>query len=502
MENGKKEHTRSLFSALLLVLVSYSALIAQSPDTVWTKTYGTDYWDECREVVQTPDGGFVFAGRTVVGGNDVAHLMKIDEFGNTIWENTYDVMGRCHGWAMDRTADGGYLITGRTADSASGDYYVPIIRADSLGDTLWTRVYGGLEDDYGWSVRETPDGGCIVAGETASYGNAAGDVFLIRTDSLGDTLWTKTYGGNNWEVGNAVQNTSDGGFVIAAGTGSFGQNGDIWIIKTDAQGDTLWTKVHGWQGFEAAYSIWQTPDEGYIIAGETTSFTVQFRDIFLMKLNSLGDSLWLKIYGGDDTDRAYSLYPTSDGGFVIGGSTNSFGAWSTDFYIIRTDSLGDTLWTKIIGWNPNEADRAYAIWQTNDGGYIVGGRTEKPLLDYWDAYLVRLEPDPPPGKKEREAIPVTSRFSVSAFPNPFRTKLQIVVKFEHLFESSKIQKVKIFDCSGRCVRTISLRPGGHTTQNINRIFWNGKDNLGHLVPPGIYFINIGRIQCNKVVRLE
>jgi hypothetical protein len=214
----------------------------------------------------------------------------------------------------------------------------------------FAKTYGGTDWDKALSVQQTSDGGYIVAGETYSFGAGEGDIFLIKTDANGNIQWAKTYGGTNSDYAHSVQQTSDGGYIVAGWTASFGAGGyDFFLIKTDANGDIIWAKTYGGTYYDRASSVQQTSDGGYIVAGWTTSFSAGWNDFFLIKADANGNIIWAKTYGGTNHEWAYSVQQTSDGGYILAGYIYSFGDGWYDIFLIKTDANGDIGSCGIVG---------------------------------------------------------------------------------------------------------------------------------------------------------
>jgi len=234
----------------------------------------------------------------------------------------------------------------------------------------WARTYGGSEDDYAYSIQQTSDGGYIVAGVTKSFGAGFSDIWILKLNSAGDIEWQKTYGGGFSDGAYSIQQTNDGGYIVAGYTPALGGY-NIWVLKLSSDGDIEWQKSYGRDDPEMARSIEQTNDGGYIVACGAYSSDMQENDIFVLKLSSDGAIEWQKTYQGSLWDEASSIQQTNDGGYIVAGVTESFGAGSQDLWILKLNSVGDTEWQKTYGGSESESARS--IQQTSDGGYVVAG---------------------------------------------------------------------------------------------------------------------------------
>ena len=402
---------RFWFLILFWVFVFYpAAFFAQ---ITFERLYGGSGYEVGGTSQQTSDGGYIVVGTTDSFGdiNNDIYLIKTDIRGDTLWTHIYGGDDRDSASDVRQTNDGGYVIVGVTWSYGAGVNDIYVIKTDAGGDTLWTKTYGGRKNESGASIQQTPDGGYVVLGFTNSFGAGGIDVFLIKTDVNGDTLWTRTFGGRDIDNGQSVRLTTDGGYVIAGFTKSVGSGEyDIYLIKADADGNMLWTQTYGGQERESGSSVCQTTDGGYIIAGYTKSFGAGASDVYLIKTNANGDTLWTGVYGGIEEDSGFSVLQTVDGGYIIAGGTESFGAGSSDAYLLKTDKNGDLLWTRTFG--ASSWDLGRSIESTLDGGYIVSGSTESFGASQGDIYLIKTDSS----GKVTGASPDTLEFVSSNLP--------------------------------------------------------------------------------------
>jgi hypothetical protein len=464
--------------AALLFIVSQVS--AQAPDTLWTKIYG---WpnsldeDIAYTVLQTSDRGYVVVGYTNSGYSDVWFL-KTDENGDTLWTKTYGGNNNDVAWSAQQTFDSGYIIVGSTMSFGAGHRDVYLIKTDSLGDTLWTRAYGLMDLDEGYDVQQTSDSGYIVVGVVNPEDLLDNmDVYVIKTNAQGDSLWTRTYGGDTIDRGYSIQQTADGGYIMAGYTTSFDVGGgDVYLIKTDASGDTTWTKTYGGTNYDEGYAVQQTFDGGYIVVGRTNSFSENDRNIYIIKTDVDGDTLWTRIYGGVDEEEGWSVQQLPDSGYIIAGYTQSFGAGFADVYLLRTDVDGDTLWTQT--WGGQWSDKGYSVQQTSDKGYIIAGYTYN-FTGGFDMYLIKTEPDPVFCSENTSSQNVCFMFQCK--PNPFRDNCVIT----YFLPQQDEVHITMYNVLGEKISDLS-----HEYQNPGKhmLIWDGIDGRGTTVPNGVYFM--------------
>jgi hypothetical protein len=294
---------------------------------------------------------------------------QVVKFRKVIGASGYD-----YGMSAKQTMDKGYIIGGSTSSFGNGNSDVYVVKTDSMGIVKRDKTFGGINVDRGNCIRQTSDKGYIIVGYTNSFGAGGYDVYLIKTDSSLNTLWTKTYGGTDWDFGSCVEPTTDGGYIICGSTYSYGKgNEDYYLIKTTSNGDTVWTKTFGGTKEDEAKSVIQTSDGGYLLTGYTKSKGDTLGDFYTVKTNSLGDTLWTNKFGGPLADYGNDVLESVSGGYIVGGETKNFGAGDSDGIIIKISTAGITGMNFTIG--NTRFDNIESITQAADGKIAMTGKT-------------------------------------------------------------------------------------------------------------------------------
>ncbi|RJP82719.1 MAG: T9SS C-terminal target domain-containing protein [Candidatus Zixiibacteriota bacterium] len=394
---------------LLCTMVLLPLLVAaQPPDTLWTHTYGGNGEEYAYDVQQTTDGGYIFAGSTTsYGAGHQFYVVKTDANGGHIWG--YDFGGSTNDYArsVQQSTDGGYVIAGYTYTTSVTD--ACLIKIDNAGNQIWQQQYGQWSNsDLAYCVRQTADGGYVIAGDTYSYGPDC-QIYVIKTDSLGNQVWERNIGGAGHDQGRSIQQTTDGGYIIAGQKNTFsGGYWDVCLVKTNADGNPTWERTFGGNGYDYGNSVQQTSDGGYIIVGTTLSFGAGYDDVYLIKTDASGNLDWQRTFGGNSFDKGHCVQTTIDGGYAIAGGTSSFGG-GYQVYLIKTDTNGNETWQCTLGGN--NTDFGYSLLQTNDGGYVIAGQTQPAYGGTCDAYLIKTEPD---------VVPPNITFSLIPFASPIQ----------------------------------------------------------------------------------
>lgn len=343
------------------------------------KFFGSYELDEGFDVKSLDDGGYILAGTTSKdnSGTEIV-IIRTDKYGNEIWEpRQYGGTYNDHASGIKLLPDGGFVIIGSTEIEAQEGSVISnmyLIRTDDQGDTLWTRNYGGYSNDVGYHLDQTSDEGFILIGSTEDLVSGITDILMVKTDSDGEEIWSITHGGSNDDVGIYITET-DYGFIYSGYTRSYSQAGqsqsNIFIAKTNSIGRLTFPYTYGDSGDDSGESVIPLPEGGYVILGTTTNPSTNIKNVFLARVEEdISKPLWSKSFGGNINHLAGCIKITSDGGFVITG-TKELSAGNHVIFLLKTDADGNQLFLKTFGGSGQQ--RAESLDITHDEGFIITG---------------------------------------------------------------------------------------------------------------------------------
>ncbi|TKJ44271.1 hypothetical protein CEE36_00585 [candidate division TA06 bacterium B3_TA06] len=429
---------RYMYASLIgmVILLSASPLFAQPPDTLWTKTYGGAMEDTAYSVCPTSDGGYIIAGVTnsMGAGDWDGYLVKTDSAGNVEWEQTYGT-ARANGfYDVLETSDGEYIASGWTTTLfpfSNTDFW--LIRVDSSGVTVWEQIYGGEDHDTGFTMVPALDGNYLVVGYTWSFGTGgSADAWVLKFDpATGDIPWLlgKKYDPGRPEYSGELFfsgcQTSDESYLFVGCSGiTPPENWDVYVVKTDSAGEVIWDQLYEWGSFDRGHSACQTPDGGYLVIG--TANPTGHSDVLILKLDEAGDTVWTKFYGGEGDDKGYGICPSGDSMYLISARTSSFGAGGYDLWVLAIDTLGDTLCTQTYG---AEADEwCYFPKMNPNGNFMLPGFTSSWGEGGADFWLLEYGYEKEPGVAEQlieSPIRITTTINRLAYDLPGQASLTL-----------------------------------------------------------------------------
>ena len=380
---------KKLIFVLLITICSLQIINAQ---TQWQRTIGGTGDDQARSIIQTTNGGFIITGFTnsFGAGNYDFYIVKFNSSGTLQWSRTVGGTGDDQTQSIIKTTDAGYAVAGYTRPLGSdySDFY--IVKFDSGGSLQWNKTINRANYDYAFSIIQTSDGGFTLAGVSATGGVFSSDMFIAKLNSAGTYQWSKTYGGSGDEPALSMIQTADGGFVFAGYSNSYSPFHVFYILKIDSTGTLQWCRLIGETGTgSVVYSIIQTTDGGFALAGGFTPTGTGNYDMYIVKLSSGGSLQWTRTVGGTGDDNANSIIQTTDAGFAVAGYTNSFGTGNYDMYIVKLNSSGTLQWSRTVGGTGY--DNANSIIQTTDAGFVIAGYTNSFGTGNYDMYIVKLD---------------------------------------------------------------------------------------------------------------
>jgi len=489
-QNIMKQKAITLTTVILLSILCFSFIQTYSQSIMWQKCLGGSFVDEAYSIQQTIDGGYIVVGYTLSTDGDVTGnhglsdywLVKLNNLGTLQWQKCLGGTGSEYVSTVKETSDGGYIVVGQS-DSNNGDvsgnhggsdYW--IVKTDNNGVLQWQKCLGGTGTESAFDIQLTTDGGYIITGDSDSNdgdvtGNHGGsDYWIVKLDNLGILQWQKSIGGSGYDNSTSIQQTNDGGYIVAGYTESMdgdvtGNHGgkDMWIVKLDNLGNIQWQKCFGGSNWEMAFSIDQTLDGGYAIAGKTNSNDGDvsglkgYNDFWVVKTDNLGNLQWQKCLGGTESESANFIQQTSDTGYIVTGYTTSVDGdvignhGQADSWVTKLDSMGILQWQKCLGgtlW-----DVAKECQQISESNYIIAGASESNdgdvsgghgFNDYW---IVSLQT----GSIPTQSIDLYLGWNIGSF-NVIPDPLSMDTIFNPLIVESSL--VKIIDESGGFMQEI------------------------------------------------
>jgi hypothetical protein len=485
---------------LLMTFIGQFILVSAQPDIQWQKSLGGTYYEEAFSIQQTSDGGYIVVGDTESNDGDVSGnhdttgtfsdywVVKLDSIGNIQWQKTFGGTRGDYAYSVIQTVQGDFIIAGGTSSNdgdvtgfhGAVDSYCSddgfnfsrcrdcwIVKLDSSGNLIWGKTFGGTKDDNAKSIIQASDGGYIFAGLTQSIdgdiseNNGSCDFWVVKLDTSGNFQWEKCLGGTKNEKAYSIQLTNDNGYIVAGY--SYSNDGDIsghhgsvdtadcWIVKIDSIGNIQWQKCLGGTKIDAANSIQQASDGGFIVAGRSFSNNGDVTghhgytgspDFWVVKLDNTGNILWQKSLGGTGYEIALSIHLTNDNGFIIAGFANSSDGDVTgnhgggDYWVVKLDSTGNIQWQKCLGGT--DSDGANSIDLVDNGGFIIAGWSNSNDSDVsgnhgdYDFWVVKLAP------YNLSIVESNKNENINIYPNPANNKLSLEFQQSILFHNSII----------------------------------------------------------------
>jgi len=460
----------------LLIFLLLFPLFGNAQLITWDKTYNLNQQDYGYDIVQNFDGGYTLTGYT--GGNHWTNLlvMKLTCNGDTIWTRVHADEGHSAGSSIVNTSDSGYIVTGFTSDSEMYTFYeMYILKLNHNGDTIWTKKYGG-GNTIAFSVIQTLDGGYTILGSDYAFDLAR--VIILKLNENGEEEWGKTYIFNTSgypHFVSSIEQNHDSSFILAGTKPQLNGLFDIWLMKLDKLGDSLWTKLYG-EPDVCEYGTYALPVDagGYIVSVQRDIPNSIKKDLVIMKLDDNGTFLWEKTYERNAIQGISFLKKTTDNDYVGAGYCNYINGGG-GLYIVRFNNFGDTLWTRIYHQNAHSSARD--IIQTDDLGFIVSGGSSNASGFYRDIRVLKL--DESGLVQTKEAKEVTNNTYIRNFPNPFRD--YTFLEFE-IGNYDRDAKITIYNSNGLVIKEIPLTDI-HKGKNTIRV-----DAFD--LPAGIYYCTL------------
>ena len=464
------------------------------PYAAWQRTYGGDEFGQATGVAETADGGYIFAASSFFADSIKIELRKVNAIGNTVWVKYLGEGDYCIGRCLEPTDDGGYIIGGNSIPdigSGLGDLYY--MKVNSEGETEWTRTCAYESDDYIMRIKQSTDGGYVIAGATSSFGMGSYDMLIMKTDASGDSVWGAAFGGIQEDIAFDVIETLDGGFVIGGILGFYSDPDyfiDAYVVKLDASGNVGWINIYTYDVLDAILAMQETSGGDIIMAGVTGGLEENTFDCLLIRTNADGDTVWTRTFGGDDYEMINQMVLDADGDAIMAGSTASFSVGMADMSLWKYSAGGDSIWMVTEG--SGYGDEGFGLSLCSDGGFIVCGAYNSSPWTNADSWLVKWNPDGVRVGDNNGATPDDSGL-LAVYPNPFNR--QTVISFR--LQNACYLELKVFGVTGREVRSLV---SAHKSAGGHSVVWDAEG-----MTSGVYFIRLDtgiRTEIMKLILLR
>lgn len=486
------------YTLWILLLFLPAALMAQAPDTLWTRHYGGAGDEFCHRIRATLSDGFVMVGSTTsagAGGKD-GYIFVTTQSGTPAWSQIYGGVRDDEFWDVVQLFTSEYVVAGTTHSFGGGGDDFWLMKLSSTGDSLWSHTYGGIGDQRCVALQATTDGGYILAGNSYPFMDPRADMFLVKTDASGYELWNHTIGDTaNDAVAGVVQLPAGGYFMVGEREVLHGTQvgNEPYAVKTSSSGFPVWEELY--EGIFPAHctSVRPAPIGGYILGATADHYTHGeglYTESMMIKLTADGIAEWVMACGIPYDDEVHEAAPTPDHGYVAVGSRHDPDQ-PLDGFMVKVNVDGDTLWTKSFGGSEDDALESVLPWY--NGRCAVAGYTRSYSANHnADLWLVMLD-SVYAVSADRPVVHAPDQYSLSAFPNPFNPVTEIS------FTVSRTQRVKlpVYDVAGRQVRLLA-----------DEVFAAGEHRLnfdGRELPTGIYFARLqakGAVKTQKLLLLK
>jgi hypothetical protein len=432
----------------ILVFIVFQSAFAQPPAIEWSRTYGGPNRDDCYDLEITADGGFVLAGGTRSYGfhDGDFWIIKTNADGDSLWSRTFGGSGWEVCYCIRQTADTGIIAVGERLSFVTSEFSSMIVKMRSNGDSLWSRSYDIPGDDGINAICQTPDGGYLVGGY-AWYNSSGNQALIMKLNANGDSIWSRAYGGENGSTILAICPIEEGGYLLAGTTyPNTTSSWVFWFFKINESGDTLWCRSYEQQHSSSkCFSAYQTSDGGFILGGLLVTDTVDTDNVscWMVKTDANGDSLWSRTFGSSGFSAILSVQQTTAGDYIFTGCKRTSGT-DVDLWVVKTDEDGNVSWDYLLSGTNDDCGNS--VRQTSDGGFMVGGVTASFGAGSDDFLLIKIAPDM---SVPYASVPQKMCF-LTNYPNPFNSSTQI----EYTLPTTRQVSLRLYDVLGREVAVL------------------------------------------------